>query len=85
MTGLVLMVPLRGVAGHEAAPLMEGKCLIVTAVLGSILVAVAIGFAGSAPYGLAASQFGGRMSFTVVGMQMLLALLAPWGAPVAGI
>jgi len=27
-------------------------------------------------YGLAVSQFGGRMSFTMVGMQMLVALLA---------
>jgi hypothetical protein len=44
----------------------------VTAVLGSILVAAAIGFAGSAPYGLAASQFGGRMSFTLVWMQCFL-------------
>jgi putative effector of murein hydrolase LrgA (UPF0299 family) len=44
--------------------------------LGSIQVATSMGFAGSLPYGIAVSQFGGRMPFTLVGMQMLVALLA---------
>ena len=49
---------------------------MLTAMLGSILVATRSALQVACSYGLTVPQFGGRMSFTLVGMQMLVALLA---------
>jgi len=49
------------------------KRLIVTAILGSALIGAGVGFVSSL-----LSRFDGRMSFTLVGMLMLVALLAFW-------
>lgn len=51
--------------------------MIVTAKLESIRIGAATGF-DAVPYGLAVSQFDARMSFTLVGMPLLVALLALW-------
>jgi competence protein ComGC len=50
----------------------------VTATLQCNLIGVAIGFVS---YGLAVSQFGGRMSFTLIGMLMPISLLVLWVLP----
>jgi Zn-dependent protease with chaperone function len=50
----------------------------VTATLECSLIGVAIGLVASLPYGLAVSQFGRRMSSTLIGMLMLVALLVLW-------
>ena len=57
---------------------MVGKRLIVTALLASILITARIGFVGRVSHGLAVSKFGGRMSFTLIGMLMLVAPLTLW-------
>jgi len=69
------LAPSQGVAGNAATIPHARKRLIVIG-LEAIRIGAAIGLADSLLYGLAVAQFGGRMSFTLLGMLMLVCLLA---------